>query len=128
MSRLPPISDNKSVVANQMKIVGIQTVNYQPHSVATTSVTSSLSSNLFVTTSSSTESGSTDILSPTSRKRLKLDVPSNNVEQDIETLKKLIIEHKSSKLRAIREKLVAITMSIIHSEPILFFFFSFQTL
>ena len=143
MSRLPPISDNKSV--QQMKIIGTQqTISYQPqqqtnsvnsnligtsssgliieanltnenvirtHSVVTTSV-SSLSSNLYVTTSSScntttTGTGSTDqanLLSPTSRKRLKLDVPLNNVDYDVETLKKIILENNILKLKNIKDK------------------------
>ncbi|XP_058834172.1 uncharacterized protein LOC131691636 [Topomyia yanbarensis] len=50
------------------------------------------------------DSGETFPVSPTARKRLKLDSPIIEVEHDISALKKLILEHKYMRLRSIKEK------------------------
>ncbi|XP_055613145.1 helicase domino isoform X2 [Uranotaenia lowii] len=63
------------------------------------------SGNLGVASVSATSVGGSVPVSPTARKRLKLEQsPVIEVEHDITTLKKLILEHKYMRLRSIKDK------------------------
>lgn len=70
--------------------------------------------NIYVQTASSGVTGTRGVgaggtvgavhVSPTARKRIKLENPIIEVEHDISALKKLILEHKYMRLRCIKEK------------------------